>query len=48
MKIRNIILILIFLAVGILNSDVICRQYGELEIENNLSVKKEDFPDIKT
>ena len=45
MKIKNIILCMIFLVVGILNSNQICSEYYDLDIESNLTVKKDDLPE---
>lgn len=44
MTIKNIILCLIFLVVSMLNSNVICKNYNDLKINSNLSVKKDDLP----
>lgn len=44
MKIKNIILSMIFLVVGILNADQICKEYEKLGLESNLSIKKDDLP----
>ena len=44
MKIKNIILSLIFLVLGMLNSKVICSEYNDLDIMNTLSIKKDDLP----
>ena len=36
---------MIFLVVGILNSNQICNEYYDLNIESNLTVKKDDLPE---
>lgn len=46
MKIKKIILILIliYLLVNVIDSDMITSQYDDLEIKSNLSLKKKDLP----
>lgn len=44
MKIKNIIFNMIFLVVGILNSNQICDEYNDLDIESDLTLKKDDLP----
>ena len=44
MKIRNIFLSLIFLVVSMVDSSVICRQYYDLELKSNFSLKRDDLP----
>lgn len=36
---------MIFLVVGLLNSNQICNEYYDLNIESNLTVKKDDLPE---
>lgn len=44
MKIKRIIFILIILVFGIENHKSLCEEYGNLEINNELSIQKEDLP----
>lgn len=44
MKIKNIVLSMIFLVISMSKANQICIEYEKLEIESNFSVKKEDLP----